>query len=204
LFEEPDSDSDEEDVFETLNTAIINVLAPDLRLAAGVIAHLYNLPAHLRAFVYGFTRHYGDEDYGPELGYGFDAGPSSSNSAQTLNGQFFSKRKRRSVSDDHLTEDVVERRKSRMKSYKKSIVDKLKYACPFNIYNPRKYCVRNEKGGTGCHYQSCMGPGFTDPRRLKYVFLEKSSSLLVDTNLPQRALRKYPPNTSMPKMLGNI
>jgi hypothetical protein len=174
LFEEPESDSDEEeDVFESLDNAIIDVLAPDLRLAAGVITHLYKLPAHLRAFVYGFARHNGDENHSPDFGYEFDAGPSISNPTQGLDGQALSKKKRKSASDDHLTEDVVQRRKSRAKSYTKSIVDKLKYACPFNIYDPRKYCVRNEKGGTGGHYLSCMGPGFTDPRHLKYVFLRK-------------------------------
>jgi len=171
LFEEPESDSDSEEVFESLNTAIINVLAPDLRLAVGVITHLYKLPAHLRAFVYGFAKHNGDEDedHSTNFGYGFDAVSSISNPTQGLDGQVLLKRKRRSAGDDPLVEDLVQPRKSRAKSYTKSIVDKLKYACPFNIYDPRKYCVRNEKGGTGGHYLSCMGPGFTDPRHLKYV-----------------------------------
>lgn len=166
LFHEPDSESDEnEDVFESLNSAIIEVLAPDLRLAAGVITHLYQLPAHLRSFVYGFTGH--TEYDAPHFDYEADARPSLSTPAQSSDGHVRRKRKDRPSGDDHLSQDIAKPKKSRAKCYTKAIVDKLKYACPFNIYDPKRYCVRNERGGTGDHYSSCMGPGYSDPRHLK-------------------------------------
>jgi hypothetical protein len=159
---EPDSDEDE-DAFESLNTAIINVLGPDR--AAGLIPHLYQLPAHLRAFVFGFATHNGGEDNSTMLGYGSDAGPSIPNPTQGLDGCGTSKRKRRLAGDNTLPAGVAQERKTRVKPYKK--VEILTYACHFNIFDPKKYCVRNEIGSSGSRYSACMGPGFSEPRRLK-------------------------------------
>lgn len=159
---EPDSDEDE-DAFESLNTAIINVLGPDR--AAGLIPHLYQLPAHLRAFVFGFATHNGGEDNTLVLGYESDAGPSIHNPTQGLDGCGTSKRKRRRAGENTSPARVTQERKTRAKPYKK--VEMLKYACPFNIFDPKKYCVRHEIGGTGDRYSACMGLGFSDPRHLK-------------------------------------
>jgi len=159
---EPDSDEDE-DAFESLNTAIINVLGPDR--AAGLIPHLYQLPAHLRAFLFGFATHNGGEGNTRELGYESDAGRSIHNPTQGLDGCGTSKRKRRPAGENTSPARVAQERKTRVKPYKK--VKMLTYACPFNIFDPKKYCIRNEIGGTGSRYSACMGPGFSEPRRLK-------------------------------------
>jgi len=114
---DPDQD---EDVFENLDTAIIDVLAPDLRLASGVIAHLYKLPAYLRAFIYGFADFQGD--YGPEPlnGFGGEGSPFPSEAAS--GEQKPRKRKRAAAVDDTLVENGGQTRKPRTKRYLKSVV----------------------------------------------------------------------------------
>lgn len=161
---EVESDSDEEeDAFKALNTAIINVLGQDR--AVGLIPHLYQLPAHLRAFVFGFATHNGQEDNSAGFGHGSDAGSLNPNPTQGFNGSGTSKRKRVPSSDNTSPAGVAYKRKTRVKPYKK--VEALTHACPFNIFDPKKYCVRNEIDGTGSRYLSCMGPGFGEPRHLK-------------------------------------
>ena len=157
----------DEDVFENLNAAIIDVLAPDFPLASGVTAHLYNLPAHMRSFVYGFASHQGngEDAFIPLEGFCGETSPSQLQAGSEQ--QASSKRLVGVFDDDNVAEYDARVKKRRHKRLSKTFVDTLKHACPFNIYDPRMHCVRNEKGGTGGHYSPCMGLRFTEPRRLK-------------------------------------
>lgn len=152
-------------VFELLDSAIIEVLAPNIRLAANVISHLYKLPANLRSLVYGFITH------GNEGGGYYNAPPPAehdSESQQPLSISRPSTKKRKGDQDGD--EDPEDQRpkdtRSRSRVYSKTKIIKLKYACHFNIKDPERYCVRNEIGGTGDLYSSCMGTGWTELRGL--------------------------------------
>lgn len=172
FFAEPEPDSDQdEDVFENLNVAIIHALAPDLRLAAGVIANLYELPPHLRAFVHGFVRHQGHGDHGGNSEHGrvgttlpaiAQSSPTNGNTEVQLQSSEYRRPEESGISQP--TPGLGERPLKRKRRY---IGDDLKYACPFNIFNRRKYCIKHEAGSTGRHYLSCMGPGWAALRHMK-------------------------------------
>lgn len=149
-------------VFELLDSVVIEVLAPDVRLAANVITHLYKLPADLRSLVYGFITH-GNNESGPSASAPRNS-ESGTESQHNLSVTPPSTQKRKSDKDGDEDSDGQKpkdtRRRSRLHS--KSRLSKLKYACPFNIKEPARYCVRNEVGGTGELYRSCMGTGWAN------------------------------------------
>jgi hypothetical protein len=157
-----ESHPEKSDVFGLLDSVVIEVLSPDVRLAANVITHLYKLPADLRSLVYGFITHGNNESESPASApRNAESGTDSQNNLSITPP---SAQKRKSDkdgdedSDDQKPKDT--RRRSRLHS--KSRLSKLKYACPFNIKEPARYCVRNEVGGTGELYRSCMGTGWTN------------------------------------------
>lgn len=152
---EIESDCDEdEDAFRALNTAVIQILGPDR--AVDLIPHLYQLPAPLRAVVFGFEAYTGhgiEEDGGNSVTGDGDSGPSYPNPIQ------------RSIKSPTPKRRRVDKSKSRAKTYE--TVQELKFACHFNIFDPKRYCLHNEMESTGGRYISCMGTGFSEPRRLK-------------------------------------
>lgn len=161
-----ESNAENRDAFELLDSAVIEVLAPDVLLAANVITHLYKLPANLRSLVYGFVTHGGHGSRSPN-----PAAPPSERQTQSqktfLSWQQPAKRRKGTQDgdedpDDRKPKDI----RSRSRVYSKTKILKLKYACHFNIKDPEKYCVRNEIGGTGDLYSSCMGTGWTELRGL--------------------------------------
>ena len=169
-----ESHAERSDVFELLDSAVIEVLAPDVRLAANVITHLYKLPANLRSLVYGFITH-GNNESGssgspPQHARSGSSGSpcqhaeSGTDSQQNLSTTWSNAKKRKSNkdgdgdSDDQKPKDT----RNRSRAHNKSRLSKLKYACHFNIKDPKRYCVRNEVGGTGELYRSCMGTGWID------------------------------------------
>ena len=72
------------------------------------------------------------------------------------------KRKSNKDSDGDLDDQKPKDTRSKSRANNKSRLLKLKYACHFNIKDPKRYCIRNEVGGTGELYRSCMGTGWID------------------------------------------
>jgi hypothetical protein len=164
--------TDGSDIFELLNSAVLEVLAPDVELAARVIGHLYRLPAGLRSLIYGFVTH-GDNDgrssntSSPNAKDGTDSQQTSSIVPSLISPN---KKRQANQDGDGDPEDQKPRdKRNRDRSYHKATLRTPKYACLFNIKDPRKYCVVNEVGGTGDFYRSCMGAGWTELRGLLYV-----------------------------------
>jgi hypothetical protein len=160
------SHPEESDVFELLDSVVIEVLAPEVRLAANVIAHLYKLPANLRSLVYGFITHGNNESGSSNSAPGHAESGTDSQQIFPIAKQPDKKRKGNQDGDDESGDQKPRDTRNRSRAYSKARVLKLKYACPFNIKDSARYCVINKVGGTGELYRSCMGTGWTELRGL--------------------------------------
>jgi hypothetical protein len=158
------------EAIENFNAAIVTVLSTDLRLAAAVISSLSKFPAHLRPFIYGFAGRGDTQVDSPTSSTPVHTGKSTGLpwSLQTPSSSV--KRRKRAQDEDDDPEEE-KKKNSRTKDYKKARLQQLKYACPFYIKYPNRYCVRNEVGGTGELYRPCMGNGWSQLRHLKYVLI---------------------------------
>jgi hypothetical protein len=156
-----ESQTEGSNVFELLDSAVIAVLGPNFDLAANVIGRLYRLPAGVRSLVYGFVAHGNNESgsYNSPLPNAKD-GTDSQGRAFSSTPSSVGKRKVNEEDDGDDKDRKQRGTRNRDRTHSKAKVQKLKYACPFNIMDPARYCVRNEIGGTGELYRSCMGTGW--------------------------------------------
>ena len=72
------------------------------------------------------------------------------------------------------------RRKRRIPLSKLNIDQNRHLACPFNKYDPVKYCGNIS---TGSKYRTCASPGFSDIRRLKWVCSILAISMIIKLTL---------------------
>lgn len=129
------------------------------------IVFLHNLPADLRSLVYGFIQHGETGQSSNSQTLAVSPGESST-SRSTQSGNFSQPNKRKQNDDDEDPPDGDKRKGSRTKLFSQSRVRERKFACPFNIMDPLRYCVRTEKGGTGDRYKACSGLGWKELRHL--------------------------------------
>jgi hypothetical protein len=160
------SDSNCTKDIESLNEAIIKVLAPDLRLVTAVITYCDKLPAHLRSFVNGVVGHGKTAANSATSSTPSNVGENTGPHGSSLTSRSLTKRTRKAQEEDG-DQDEDKPRKTRLRDFKGAQLQRLKYACPFNVKYPGRYCIRNEMWGTGDLYKSCIGTGWTGLRHLK-------------------------------------
>lgn len=147
-------------LFYNTDAVVFNEFVSDRRLAASIVRRLHQLPPGKRAQVYNFDAQFiACVDYAPELASGdgdispYSSSPVIATSAGGSNSPDNTRNKRPANSEG----EMQPRRTRRRANYT--------FACPFNIYQPEKFCIQYGSQGHD-RFKSCAGPGWTEVRRL--------------------------------------
>lgn len=163
-WDESETSSEDNSVFENLHNAVRRVIGQDWQLADRVVTHLCQLPPQVRALVYQFGE-------ASSVSWNNPIQEPDQGGRSQHSGQPEKKRKRDSSSGRGQRKggNNGDDKGSSVGNTSEPLEQKGRFACAFYIYDKHKYCQQNTKGRQASQYRTCAGPGSTEIKHYKEV-----------------------------------